>query len=56
MTRSIVFWADGTYCDADEVETYTHRSDDYGRLEVDWEASDLDIQRAVNAASGCCRS
>ena len=56
MTRSIVFWADGTYCDEDEVHHYTHLSDDYGYLEVDWEASDLDIQRAVNAASECCRS
>lgn len=51
MNRTIVYWADGTWCDKGEEYEYTDRSDDYSLLQISWDAEDDDVERAVTAAN-----
>lgn len=52
MEREIYCWADGTWCDRDELWQYGHMSDDHMLIKVHWEASDEDIDRIVHHAHG----
>lgn len=50
MNRKIYYWADGVWCDTDEVEYMGHRSDDFGTISVPWDLDEEDIDRIVHDA------
>lgn len=47
--RKIYYWADGTWCDADQIDQYGWKSDDFGVAEVPWEESDEMVGRMVDS-------
>lgn len=47
--RKIYYWADGTWCDADEIGQFTHMSDDYRVVEVSWEDADDQVDKMVSS-------
>lgn len=50
--REICYWADGCWCERNEVHEYTHKSDDYACIQVSHDLSDEDVDRIVFDAVG----
>jgi hypothetical protein len=47
--RKIVYWADGVWCDIEDLETYLNYgwSDDFSKIDVPLEMEDKDIDSLV---------
>lgn len=49
--RTIYYWPDGTWCDKCDLPYMNHLSDDFGMVEVSWDADENEIDRIVKAAA-----
>lgn len=51
--RKIYCWADGTWCDEEDLEGMTHMSDDFLVIEIGWDVDEEAIDGIVyNAVNG----
>ncbi len=48
MTEKIFYWPDGCWCRPGEFESMSHKSDDFGLVEVPLVASDEQIDQLVD--------
>lgn len=59
ISHYICVWPDGMYCDPDELESMSHRGDDYAKVavgpnQVDWEVADAYAARINSHVSKSC--
>ena len=45
--RRIAIWPDYTWCDMEEIEDFSWKSDDYSVVSVPWDLSDEEIEMRV---------
>lgn len=45
---TIYYWPHGTWCFEDDLEDYSHLSDDYGKMTLSEDSSYDEIDNAVN--------
>lgn len=49
MKERIFYWPDGCWCRPGEFEQMSHKSDDFGLIEVSLTATDEEIDRLVDS-------
>lgn len=50
--RKIYIWADGTWCDSEEIWQMGHMSDDFKIIEVDWNLEYEQVDRIARDSVG----